>query len=175
MAEQEDSPAVARLRASLGPGSVLTDRETRIIDAMSSNQEEKMAEIRREMRDLISQAAAPTELTLSQRSIDAITAGTRASTRDASNSISVAAKNLAFNLPTNLTAFIDDHPYRDDLRPSPQIQKLLQQLSHVPSLHALLSKSWPHAKYGITFHNILSDFIALKCKVNPSSCMCITF
>ena len=48
MAEDE-SPAVSRVRASLGPDTVLTDRETSIIGALSSNMEEGLARLRRDM------------------------------------------------------------------------------------------------------------------------------
>ena len=43
-----------------------------------------------------------------------------------------------------------------------QIQKIMQGLSHVPSLHLLTSKSWLHAKYGIEYHSIVSRFIEAK-------------
>ena len=81
MATREDSPAVARYRASLGPDAVLTDREINIIDAMSANQEEALAAFRRDMMNIIVRErhgavpAPPSELPLSQASIDAITAG----------------------------------------------------------------------------------------------------
>ena len=162
---ENDSPAVARFRASLGADGVLTDRDTTIIDAMASMASEQMEDFRREMHELLARERAvqpaPNELTLSQASIDAITAGAR-TPKDDTNSIAVASKNLAFNLPTSFTVYVDDHPYNDNIRPGPQIQKVMQGLSHVPSLHLLTSKSWLHAKYGIEYHSKVSRFIEAK-------------
>ena len=97
---ENDSPAVARFRASLGADGVLTDRDTTIIDAMASMASEQMEDFRREMHELLARERAvqpaPNELTLSQASIDAITAGAR-TPKDDTNSIAVASKNLAFN------------------------------------------------------------------------------
>ena len=100
---ENDSPAVARFRASLGADGVLTDRDTTIIDAMASMASEQMEDFRREMHELLARERAvrpaPNELTLSQASIDAITAGAR-TPKDDTNSIKTRARSRRPAFPT---------------------------------------------------------------------------
>ena len=105
------------------------------------------------MRDLLAQERAGT--------IDAITAGTRrASTGiDATNSIAVAAKNIALkfnNLPNNFTAW--QYPYNENARPGPQIQNLREGLSHVPNFAhphleiMVIHQVWVTSSWTIYYH-----------------------